>query len=38
MDYPPMRLLVMTLFTWHVQTNYPGITAYPRTPQRWSTP
>jgi hypothetical protein len=34
MDYPPMRLLVMTLFTWHVQTNYPGITAYPRTPQR----
>ena len=33
MDYPPMRLLVMTLFTWHVQTNYPGITAYPRTPQ-----
>jgi hypothetical protein len=34
MDYPPMRLLVMTFWTWHVQTNYPGITAYPRTPQR----
>jgi hypothetical protein len=34
MDYPPMRLLVMTLWTWHVQTNYPGITQYPRTPQR----
>lgn len=34
MDYPPMRLLVMTLWTWHVQSNYPGITQYPRTPTR----
>jgi len=34
MDYPPMRLLILSLWTWNVQTNYPGITAYPRTPRR----
>jgi hypothetical protein len=34
MDYPPLRLLVMTLWTWNVQSNYPGITSYPRQPQR----
>jgi hypothetical protein len=34
LDYPPMRLMVMTLWTWRVQTHYPGITAFPQTPQR----
>jgi hypothetical protein len=34
LDYPPMRLLVMTLWTWHVESAYPGVTRFPRVPQR----
>ncbi len=34
LDYPPMRLMVMTLWAWNVQTRYPGITAVPLTPQK----
>ncbi|HEX4054290.1 MAG TPA: hypothetical protein VHX86_08495 [Tepidisphaeraceae bacterium] len=34
LDYPPLRLMVMTLWTWDVQSHYPGITAFPVTPQR----
>jgi hypothetical protein len=33
LDYPPMRLMVMTLWTWDVQTHYPGVTNVPLTPQ-----
>ena len=33
LDYPPLRLMVMTLWTWDVQTHYPGISAVPLTPQ-----
>jgi hypothetical protein len=33
LDYPPLRLMVMTLWTWDVQTRYPGVTAVPLTPQ-----
>ena len=32
LDYPPLRLLVMTFWTWHVQTQYPGLKNFPRTP------
>jgi len=34
LDYPPLRLMVMTFWAWDVQTRYPGITAVPLTPQR----
>ncbi len=34
MDYPPARLLVMTLWAWRVESNYPGITSLPHDPQR----
>lgn len=34
LDYPPLRLMVMTLWTWEVQRRYPGVTAFPMTPQR----
>src|SRR5579872_4113419 len=34
MDYPPMRLLVMSFWTWYVQTNFPGVNDLPRDPQR----
>jgi hypothetical protein len=34
LDYPPLRLLVMTLWTWRVQTDYPGVTALPLTPKK----
>ncbi len=33
LDYPPLRLMVMTLWTWNVQTKYPGVTVVPLTPQ-----
>ena len=29
MDYPPLRSLVMTLWSWKVQSEHPGITNYP---------
>jgi hypothetical protein len=31
-DYPPMRLLVLTLWTWHVQSQYPGLATFPEQP------
>jgi len=34
LDYPPMRLLVMTLWTWHVESCYPGVTRFPHGPER----
>lgn len=34
LDYPPMRLMAMTLWTWKVQSEFPGLTAFPHTPQR----
>jgi len=34
LDYPPLRLLVMTLWTWHVHTNYFGLNNFPRMPRR----
>jgi hypothetical protein len=34
LDYPPLRLLVMTLWSWQVQTEYPGLGRFPRTPRR----
>ena len=34
MDYPPVRLLVVSLWAWNVQTNYPGVDSFPRQPQR----
>jgi hypothetical protein len=34
LDYPPMRLLTMTLWTWKVQSEFPGLTGFPHTPQR----
>jgi len=35
MDYPPMRLLIMSLWTWKVQANFPGMIAVARVPQRF---
>ncbi len=34
LDYPPLRLLVITFWTWDVQTKYPGLNNFPRTPRR----
>jgi hypothetical protein len=38
LDYPPMRLLTMTLWTWKVQSEYPGLTTFPHQPQRVQDP
>jgi hypothetical protein len=38
MDYPPMRLLVMTLWTWHEQSMYPGIRDVPGDPTAFTDP
>jgi len=38
MDYPPMRLLVMTLWTWHEQSMYPGIGGVPGDPTPFNDP
>ncbi|HUB27420.1 MAG TPA: hypothetical protein VL992_18485 [Tepidisphaeraceae bacterium] len=34
MDYPPMRLLVMTLWAWHVQEHFPHQAQLPDKPSR----
>jgi hypothetical protein len=34
LDYPPLRLLAMTLWTWRIQTSYPGLNDFPYHPQR----
>jgi hypothetical protein len=32
LDYPPLRLLTMTLWVRNVQAKYPGLTRFPNTP------
>jgi len=32
LDYPPLRLLAMTVWVWHVQAKYPGLGYYPNSP------
>jgi hypothetical protein len=34
LDYPPLRLLVMTLWTWRAQCEFPGLAAFPTGRQR----
>jgi hypothetical protein len=36
MDYPPMRLLVMTLWTWKVQEHFPRLMNLPGNPRHVS--
>ncbi len=38
LDYPPLRLLTMTLWTRAVQDRYPGLTRWPAGPDRRSSP
>ncbi len=38
MDYPPLRLLAVTLWTWHVQGEFPGLTRFPFRPQIFHDP
>jgi hypothetical protein len=38
LDYPPLRLLTMTLWTWHVHTVFPGLNNFPRIPRRVMNP
>jgi hypothetical protein len=32
LDYPPLRLLTITLWTWHAQSRYPGLESFPDKP------
>jgi hypothetical protein len=38
MDYPPLRLLAVTLWTWHVQAEFRGLTRFPHPPQMFHDP
>jgi hypothetical protein len=33
LDYPPLRLMTMTLWTWHVQSHFPGMHDVPENPR-----
>ncbi len=38
MDYPPLRLLTMTLWTWRVQSEFPGLNRFPTRPRHFYDP
>lgn len=38
LDYPPLRLMTMTLWTWKIETTYPGLSDYPSNPQQFTDP
>jgi len=38
LDYPPLRLLTMTLWVWNVQAKYPDLSSFPNSPRNMIDP
>lgn len=38
LDYPPLRLMVMTLWTWRVESHFEGLNSFPYNPVQLNDP